>query len=100
MIQQLYALEIIAASTWGASLAKARQIYLSMIRPAIGYAAAIWYIPEGLKGIGFRSSRGYLHTLEIIQNQGLRRVLGAFKAIPIPILEAEAVIQLIEIWLE
>jgi exonuclease III len=100
MIQQSYALEIIAASIWGASLTKARQIYTSMIRPAMSYAAAIWYIPKGLRGIGFRNPMNHLHTLEIIQNQGLRRVLGAFKATPIPVLEAEAAVQPIGIWLE
>ncbi len=41
MESQCRALSITAASTWGATLNKARQVYSSIVRPAMTYAAAM-----------------------------------------------------------
>jgi hypothetical protein len=45
MEPQTYALSRVAASTWGATMEKARQIYLAIIRPAVSYGAALWHRP-------------------------------------------------------
>ena len=50
MTPQCRALSITAASIWGATLNKARQVYSAVVRPAITYAAAAWYTPRGLLG--------------------------------------------------
>ena len=46
LVQQ-YALQRITASTWGATFARARQIYTAVVRPAISYGASVWRNPRG-----------------------------------------------------
>ena len=83
MATQTMALSRIAASTWGASFAKARQIYSAVIRPAITYASTIWHEPtDKLDG-------GPSDRLLTTQNKCLRTIAGAFKATPVRVLEAE-----------
>ena len=43
MATQVYALDRIAGSTWGASLQRARQVYTAVVRSAIGYGASEWH---------------------------------------------------------
>jgi len=76
MTSQTLGLSVMAGSTWGAILDKARQVYSAVVRPAMTYAAASWHNPEGTPG----SNRTRVKVLEKIQNQCLRTVLGAFKA--------------------
>jgi hypothetical protein len=42
MTTQMYALSRIAASTWGATMEKARRIYLAVVCPAISYGSTLW----------------------------------------------------------
>ena len=84
-----------AASTWGATLNRARQVYNAVVRPAMTYAAAIWHTPNGLRGAQGTHAR----HLEKIQNGCLRRVLGAYKATNTRILEAKAEIPPMQITL-
>ena len=63
---------------------KAQHIYLAVIQLAISYGAALWHNPKE------KAQRGLAGKLAKHQNQGLRQVLGAFKATPIRQLETEA----------
>ena len=92
MKTQMYALSRIAASTWGVTMEKARQIYLGVIRPAISYGAALWQSPGSRR-------KGPAIKLQKHQNSGLRQVLGAFKATPIRQLETEAYVPPLDLWL-
>lgn len=85
---QVLAMGRISRSTWGASFAKARIVYSSIIRPTLSYAAGIWYAPQGSD----YHRKGIDNQLETLQNKGLRAVTGAYKAVGGPILEKEAAI--------
>ena len=93
METQMYALSRTTTSTWGATLEKARHVYLAVVRPALSYGAALWHSPKG------KASSGLAGKLAKYQNQGLRQVLGAFKATPIRQLETEAYIPPLDLWL-
>jgi hypothetical protein len=69
METQMYALSRASASTWGATMEKARQIYLAIIRPAVSYGAALWHRP------GKKRQKGPVAKLQKHQNSGLRQVL-------------------------
>lgn len=92
MRTQMLALQRTTASTWGATMLKARQVYQAVIRPAIAYGAPVWHqLADKPKGIAIK--------LRTEQNKGLRTVLGAFKATPVRQLETEAYIPPIDLWL-
>lgn len=84
MVTQTRALTKLTASTWGATFAKARQVYCAVIRPAITYGLAVWHCPSAIKGAG----KGNVDKLAVIQNKCLRVVAGAYKAT----LHAEAMV--------
>jgi hypothetical protein len=89
---QSLALGRITALTWGASFAKARLVYSAVVTPAITYGAGIWYSPQGTE-----TARKYIgNQLVVLQNQGLRKILGAYKAVNGAVLEKEADIPPIE----
>ena len=96
MESQCRALSMTAASTWGATLNKARQVYSSVVRPAMTYAAATWHTPQGLRD----SKRSHVNTLETIQNGCLRRVAGAYKATNKRVVEAETGIPPLQITMD
>lgn len=50
------------------------------------FAAPIWHHPKGTAG----AVETHTRTLAVIQNDCLRSVLGAYRATPVPVLEAEA----------
>lgn len=89
MTTQKLALSRLTASTWGASMLKARTIFKAVVRPAITYASSIWRSPEGLT----THLKRLENKLRIIQNSCLRTVSGAYKATPIRVLEAESFIE-------
>jgi hypothetical protein len=84
MTTQMHVLSGIAASTWGAAMEKAQQIYLAVACPAIPHGATLWHRP------GEKRQKAPAAKLQKHQNSGLRQVLGAFKATPIRQLETEA----------
>jgi hypothetical protein len=61
-----------------------RQIYRSCVTPTIDYAASTWY------GLGKEGMAKILKPLEKIQRLGARGILRAWKAVSLPVLEAEA----------
>ncbi len=95
-VGQKRALECLAGSTWGATFAKCRTVYSMVIRPMLTFAAPIWHHPRGIEGFSRKPSE----KLTKIQNECLRRVTGAYKATPIPVLEAEASIAPLEYQLD
>jgi hypothetical protein len=92
---QLQALLRTTASTWGATLPKARQIYTAVIRSSIAYAAPVWHKPPKHA----TKARGPALKLQAYQNQSLRIITGAYKATPIRQLETEAFIPPLDLWL-
>src|SRR6195952_6159929 len=71
-------------STWGASFQKAR--HTADVRPAMAYGGKVWSRIEGID----RQSRVQMDALEKIQNTALRRITGAYKSVPACILQQEA----------
>jgi hypothetical protein len=79
---QMLALSKLAASAWGTSVPRARQVYAVVIRSVLAYEAPSWHgIGEGLKSL----SRALTPT----QNKCLRIVAGAYKATPTRYFESE-----------
>ena len=81
METQINALTRLAASAWGCTTQRAREIYTKVIRSAIAYGAGTFHQPDKPR---------VAKALATVQNKALRRVLGAYKATPIRHLEAEA----------
>lgn len=94
MVSQSMALTKITTSTWGASFSKARQVYTAVVRPAMTYGSSVWHTPKHIQ----KSSS--TEKLAVLQNKCLRTIAGAFKAMPIPVLEAETFITPIDIHLD
>jgi len=65
---------------------KARIIYQAVVCLALSYGAALWYKHTS----NASKPKGIAVRLQMQQNQGLRIVLGAFKATPICQLETES----------
>ena len=72
MVTQLNALYRTTASTWGAILLMARQLYMAIIRASLTYGANAWHRPN------FRL-KDNARDLQKQQNVSLRIVLEAFK---------------------
>jgi hypothetical protein len=88
---QILALQYTTASTWGATIPKARQVYQAVIYSALLYRASIWYQP--LLG----KPKGLVVRLQKYQNQGLCTILGIYKATPACILETKLYILLLDL---
>lgn len=82
-LRQTSSLTRLVGSTWGASFARAKQIYTIVIRPKITYGCSVWNSLEGVD----RASKGNLKKLEKIQNQCLHRIARAYKSTKISVLE-------------
>ena len=92
---QKRALTGIAASTWGCSLDRAREVYTKVIRTAIAYGAAVYHTPTETGG----RPKGIARSLMKQQSDCLRAVLGAYKATPVRQLEVEAGVPPLDIYL-
>lgn len=73
-------------STWGATFAKARQIYAAVVRPVLSYECPVWF------SLGDeRANRNRLiYPLQTVQNKCLRTITGAYKRTNVQVLEHEA----------
>ena len=89
------ALTKISTSTWGATFAKARQVYSAVVRPAMTYGSTVWHMPNEVK-----KSKTSTSKLSVMQNNCLRTIAGAFKATPISVLEVETFIAPIDTHLD
>ncbi len=92
MTTQLNALYRTTASTWGATLPKARQLYLAIIRTSLTYGAVAWHRPNF-------QLKGCVRKLQQQQNVGLRIVLRTFKRCSIPQLHTDAYVPPLHLWL-
>ena len=90
MATQVYTLDRIAGSTWGASLQRARQVYTAVVRSAIGYGASEWHR---------QISKNRAKALNDVQTECLRKFTGAFKATAAAVLETEAYVPPLDTWL-
>ena len=61
-----------------------RQLFRSCVLPIVDYAASAWFGP------GKRGTVRLCHALGKVQRLGARAILRAWKAVALPILEAEA----------
>ena len=95
MVKQSMALTRLSASTWGATFAKARQVYTMVVRPLLTYGSAIWHMPKDIKNVKTSTNK-----LSVMQNKCLRTVAGAFRATPVPILKTETYVASINIHLD
>jgi hypothetical protein len=81
----------LAASAWGISVPRARQVYAVVIRSVLAYGAFSWHkIGEGLKGLS--------KALTLTQNKYLQIMSGAYKIIPIRYLESEMAIPPLDLY--
>ncbi len=92
MATQLNALYRTTASTWGATLPKARQLYTAIIRASLTYGATAWHSPN-------LRLKDTAKDLQKHQNVGLRIVLGAFKRCSISQLHTESYVPPLHLWL-
>jgi hypothetical protein len=90
---QQFALTRLAASAWGCSLLRAREIYTMVIRSAIAYGAGVWHYPTE------RKAKGIARNLATTQSQCLRVVSGAYKATPVRFLEVETATPPLDLYL-
>jgi len=93
---QARAIKCMAGSTWGATFERCRTVYSMVVRPMLTFAAPIWHQPSGTP----EATKGHAKKLAVVQNDCLRTVLGAFRATPVPILEAESIISPIDLQLD
>ena len=91
---QVRALNVSAAATWGCDLFRAREIYTKVIRAALVYGCSTYHMPTENNKI-HPPARAFAR----IQSDALRRVLGAYKATPICMLETEAAIPPIDLYM-
>ena len=82
MATQTLALTRLAASAWGCSVPRARELYTKVIRSALSYGASAWHQMGD-------TEKGPALQLRTVQNSCLRTVTGAYKAIPVRHLETE-----------
>lgn len=91
---QVRALSGTGASTWGSPAIQARHIYTAVVRSAMMYGSTVIHDP-----LYVRKTTGYEESLAKLQQQALQRILGAFKRTPRAILESEAAIPPVDIYL-
>ena len=90
---QMRSLTTIVGSTWGTCFASRR---ISVVRPTMTYAAPVWYATTSTG----KGKKWMQRELAKVQNEGLRRVLGAYRATSIPVLENEDQVPPLELVLD
>jgi hypothetical protein len=90
---QMLAFSKLAASAWGISVLRARQVYAVVICSVLAYGAFNWHkIGKNLKNL----SKALIPT----QNKCLQIMSGAYKAIPTRYLESEMAMPLLNLYLD
>jgi retron-type reverse transcriptase len=90
---QQFALTRLAASAWGCTLLRAREIYTKVIRSAVAYGAGVWHYPSEQR------VKGIARKLATMQSQCLRVVAGAYRATPVRFLEVETATPPLDLYL-
>jgi ribonuclease HI len=83
-------LQRMANTEAGLSPAAVRQLYVSCILPVMTYGAEIWY----------HKQRTLYQKLETVQNDALRKILGAFRTTPIGAMQNDAALPPMDVRLE
>ena len=83
-------------STWGATFAKARQIYAAVVRLVLAYAYPVCFSLGDERGTRNR----LIYPLQTVQNKCLRTITGAYRTTNIQVLEHGASIALLDLHLE
>ena len=83
------------SSVWGPSLRLSRLIYSAVVRPTILYGSQIW----GMRYDGHQLPKSIMGKLQKLQNHCLRRITGAYKRTPRVVLEKEASIPPIDLYI-
>lgn len=81
----------LSKSTWGFTFTAARRIYTSIVRPTICYGASAWAL---------NPRKSTIKKLNTVQAKSLRAITGAYRATPVPILEVEAYVPPIDLFLQ
>ena len=84
------ALTRLAASTWGCTVPRAREIYTKVIRSCMAYSAGAIHDPNRPR---------FAKAMARYQAQALRTILGAYKATPVRSLELDAFCPPLDIYL-
>ena len=84
------ALTRLAASTWGCTVPRAREIYTKVIRSCVAYGAGAFHNPHRPR---------FAKALATSQSASLRIILGAYKATPTRSLELDAFCPPLDIYL-
>lgn len=75
MTKQILALAKATISTWGATFARAQDMYTAVVRLAMTYGSAVWRFPKELKGL----PKWVQRRLSVMQNRCLGMFSGAYK---------------------
>jgi len=86
------------SSTWGTTLQRSRQIYTAVIHPTLTHGCNIWYTPHTPSCTQPRDS--IIQPLMTAQNKALHKITGAYKATPILVLEKEAGIEPLQVYIQ
>ncbi len=89
------ALTRLSGSTWGVKRPLARRLYKSIILPKMLYGAQVWYNPPNIE----KGGRVRRRRLEMVQNRCLRRITGAYKATKVDVLQSEAQVPPLELYM-
>jgi hypothetical protein len=81
----MQSLQRLCKFTWGASFQKAKHLYTAVIRPVLTFGSKVWTTPEGIQG----HRKGLTKPLEQVQSQALRHISGAYRSVPISVLQQE-----------
>ena len=85
-LQKLHQTLRITQSTWGLAFRQVKQIYTAVIRPTLTHAAPIWCKDAA----GNTPPASLIEPIRKVHVQGVRRILGAYRAASAASLEHEA----------
>ena len=72
-------LSILGNSVRGLDLVHWKQVYLAYVVPILTYGAPVWFTG--------RRQKGLVNTLQVAQNEGIRKILGVFRTTPTAVSE-------------
>jgi hypothetical protein len=66
---------LLGNSIYGLNLLNWQKVYNALIIPTLTYGTLVWYTGVGQKGL--------IQCLQVAQNEGIRKIAGAFKTTPL-----------------
>lgn len=95
-VTQVQSVSRLTQSTWGATFHKAKQLYSTIVRPALTYGSSIWAETGTTGNIPER----IVNPLKSIQRRCLLSITGAYKSTSARVLQHETSILPMEIYLK